>query len=178
MVPRVLSSVTLHRGRIFDVVHDEVELPSGLRQSLSVVRHPGAVGVVALFSDGSVALVRQYRHAIGRELLEIPAGRLEAGESPERAALRELEEETGLRGSHPEPLGSFFPAPGFCSEELHLFVVRDPQPVSADRAPHDADEELSVRLVPLSEALEICAQDAKSWIALARLAQRESTASR
>jgi ADP-ribose pyrophosphatase len=172
--PRVLRSETLHRGRVFDVVREEIELASGLRQSLSIVRHPGAVGVVALFPDGSVALVRQYRHAIGRELLEIPAGRLEAGEAPESAALRELEEETGLRGSHPESLGSFFPAPGFCSEELHLFVVRDPRPAGVDRAPQDADEELSVRIVPLALALELCSQDAKSWIALTRLAQRES----
>jgi len=172
MPPRVQSSAVLLSGRIFDVVREVIELPSGLRQDLTIVRHPGAVGVVALQPDGRVALVRQYRHAVGRDLLEIPAGRLEPGEDPRRAALRELEEETGLRADSLESLGSFFPAPGFCSEELHLFLARELAPAGPERAPHDADEELATVMLPLPEALERCSQDAKSWIGLARAMAR------
>ncbi|MBM3988437.1 MAG: NUDIX hydrolase [Planctomycetes bacterium] len=172
MQPRVQSSAVLVGSRVFDVVREVVELPSGLRQDLTIVRHPGAVGVVALHADGRVTLVRQYRHAVGRELLEIPAGRLEAGEDPRRAALRELEEETGYRALSLESLGSFFPAPGFCSEELHLFLARELAHAGPERAPHDADEELATVMLPLPEALERCAQDAKSWIGLVRAMAR------
>lgn len=170
--PRLQSSTLIFSGRIFAVVREVVELPSGLRQDLAIVRHPGAVGVVALQPDGRVTLVRQYRHAIGRELLEIPAGRLEPGEDPRAAAARELEEETGYRAGTLESLGSFFPAPGFCSEELHLFLARDLTLAGPERAPHDADEELDTVLLALPEALARCAQDAKSWIGLARAAAR------
>lgn len=174
MPPRVQSSAMILRGRIFDVVREVVELPSGLRQELTIVRHPGAVGVVALQADGRVTLVRQYRHAIGRELLEIPAGRLEPGEAPHRAALRELEEETGYRAGSLESLGSFFPAPGFCSEELHLFLARELAWAGPERAAHDVDEELATEFLPLPEALERCSQDAKSWIGISRAVARLS----
>lgn len=172
---QVRSSSVLFSGRIFDVVHEQIELPSGLRQDLAIVRHPGAVGVVALQPDGQVLLVRQYRHAVGKELLEIPAGRLEHGEDPRRAALRELEEETGYRARALEPLGSFYPAPGFCSEELHLFLARDLEWAGPERAAHDADEELATVQLPLREALERCSVDAKSWIGLSRAAARQTS---
>ncbi|MBM3989707.1 MAG: NUDIX hydrolase [Planctomycetes bacterium] len=177
MQPRVQSSAVLVAGRIFEVVREVVELPSGLRQDLTIVRHPGAVGVVALQADARVTLVRQYRHAVGRELLEIPAGRLEAGEDPRRAALRELEEETGYRARCLESLGSFFPAPGFCSEELHLFLARDLAWAGPERAAHDADEELATEFLPLPEALERCSMDAKSWIGISRAIARLSARS-
>ncbi len=171
---QVHSKAVLFTGRVFDVVREEIELASGLRQDLAIVRHPGAVGVVAMQPDGQVLLVRQYRHAVGRELLEIPAGRLEPGEEPRKAALRELEEETGYRAQSLEPLGSFFPAPGFCSEELHLFLARDLGWAGPERAAHDADEELATVQLPLREALERCSVDAKSWIGLSRAAARLS----
>lgn len=170
--PTRIDSTQIFSGRVFEVVREVVELPSGLRQDLAIVRHPGAVGVVALQPDGRVTLVRQYRHAIGRELLEIPAGRLEPGEEPRSAAARELEEETGYRPGSLESLGSFFPAPGFCSEELHLFLARDLTLAGPERAAHDADEELDTVLLSLPEALERCAQDAKSWIGISRAAAR------
>ncbi|NUP96532.1 MAG: NUDIX hydrolase [Planctomycetaceae bacterium] len=166
---RLLSSESLFRGRVFEVVRERIRLPSGLEQDLAIVRHPGAAGILPLWDDGSVTLVRQYRHAVGRELLEIPAGRLEPGEAPMEAARRELEEETGLRAGELRSLGAFFPAPGFCSEELHLFVATGLVAAGAGRLSADADEELDLVRLPLERALEACFEDAKSYIALVRL---------
>lgn len=169
---RLLASQRVAGGRAFEVLAESVELPSGLRQDLLVIDHPGAVAVVPLFDDGEVLLVRQYRHALGAWLLEIPAGRVEAGEAPEQAARRELEEETGLRAGVLEELGGFHPAPGFCSERIALFAARSPLPVGEQRAPHDADEEFELVRMTLDAALAATAEDAKSWIALTRLKQR------
>jgi ADP-ribose pyrophosphatase len=165
----LLSSESLFRGRVFEVVRERIRLKSGLEQDLAIVRHPGAVGVVPLWDDGTVTLVRQYRHAIGREWSEIPAGRLEPGEAPEHAALRELEEETGLRATALRPLGSFFPAAGFCSEELHLFVATGLVDAGSERRAADADEEIATLRIALPDALQLCFQDAKSYMALVRL---------
>ena len=166
---QLLASESIFRGRVFEVVRERIRLKSGLEQQLAIVRHPGAVGVLPLWDDGTVTLVRQYRHAVGRELLEIPAGRLEPGEAPEAAALRELEEETGLRAGRLRPLGSFFPAPGFCSEELHLFVATGLVTVEGPRRAADPDEEITSVRVSLGDAAQLCFQDAKSYMALARL---------
>ena len=166
---RILSSESLFRGRIFEVVRERIRLDSGLEQDLAIVRHPGAVGVLPVWDDGSVTLVRQYRHAIRRELIEIPAGRLETSESPVAAAARELEEETGLRAADLRFLGSFFPAPGFCSEELHLFVATGLTELGSERRAADEDEEISLVRLPLRVAQQRCFQDAKSYMALTRL---------
>lgn len=172
-VRRIGSEVVFH-GRAFDVVREQIELPSGLRQDLALVVHPGAVGIVPVLDDGRIVLVRQYRHAIGRWLVEIPAGRLERGEPPELAARRELEEETGYRTARLESLGCFYPAPGFCSERMHLFVARELSSAGAERAAHDADEELDVVALRYEEALAAVQEDAKSFIGLLKLAQNAS----
>jgi ADP-ribose pyrophosphatase len=165
---RVESSEQLYRGRVFALLHERIVLPSGLRQDLTLIDHPGAVAVVPVGTDGRVLLVRQYRHATGSWLWEIPAGRLEPGEAPLAAARRELEEETGLRAAEWSSLGGFFAAPGFCSEWMHLFAACGLAPAGPSRAPHDADEELEVAWLPFTEALELTSQDAKSAIALRR----------
>ncbi|MEM7518552.1 MAG: NUDIX hydrolase, partial [Planctomycetota bacterium] len=115
----------LHTGRIFDLVSERVRLPSGLEQELDVVVHGGAVAIAALREDGKLVCVRQYRHAVGQMLVEIPAGRLEAGEEPLTAARRELEEETGFRAASWRERLRLIPAPGFCSERIVLFEARD-----------------------------------------------------
>ncbi|MCC7014713.1 MAG: NUDIX hydrolase [Planctomycetes bacterium] len=165
---RVRSSELVFRGRAFDVVRERVLLPSGLEQDLAIVDHPGAVGIVPITAEGRVVLVRQYRHAIGDWLVEIPAGRLEPGEQPAQAAARELEEETGFRATRWTELGGFFAAPGFCSEWMRLFAASGLVEVVAERAAMDADEEFELLQLPFEEALRAVEPDAKSWIALRR----------
>ena len=167
----VLESQCLHRGRVFDVFAESVRLPSGLRQDLDLVVHGGAVCIAAQRADGELVLVRQYRHAAGDWMLEIPAGRLEAGEDPLVAARRELEEETGLRAGHWELLSSFFAAPGFCTEEISLYLARELEPVAGGGLACDADEELEVTTRSPAQLLEE-ARDAKTLLAAALLTAR------
>lgn len=167
---RVLASSKVHEGRIFDLVREDVELPSGLRQSLTIVDHPGAVAIAALDERGDLLLVRQYRHAAGDWLLEIPAGRVEAGEDRLAAAMRELEEETQHRARSFELLREFFAAPGFCSELMTVFLARDLVPVPHGARPHDADEEIEiVRRSPRAILASTDVLDAKTLIAAAAL---------
>lgn len=144
----ILSSRILFEGRIFDLVEESLRLPSGLRQDLLVVDHPGAVAIAALDQRGEMLLVRQYRHAVGDWLIEIPAGRLERGETPLSAAQRELEEETGRRAKRWTLLREFFPAPGFCSERMIVFLASELDVVTDGVRPADHDEELEVLSAP------------------------------
>lgn len=170
---RLISSRKVFGGRIFDVVREELELPSGLKQDLTIVDHPGAVAIAALDSNGDLLLVRQYRHAAGDWLLEVPAGRVEEGEDRLAAAIRELEEETGHRAAQWEVLREFYAAPGFCSELLTLFLAKDLVRVTSGAKEKDGDEELDVvRRAPRS-LFEKDVADAKTLIAAALLLRRE-----
>lgn len=166
---KVHSSRKVYEGRIFDLVRESVELPSGLRQELTIVDHPGAVAIAALDANGDLLLVRQYRHACGDWLLEVPAGRVEVGEDRLAAAMRELEEETGHRAREWSVLREFFAAPGFCSEKLTLFLARELTAVRVGAKEKDHDEELEVvRRSPESLFAEDV-RDAKTLIAAAML---------
>ena len=161
----LLSSERLVRSKVFDVYREGLRLPSGLEQDLVVLDHPGAVSIAPVLDDGRLLLVRQYRHAIGDWLLELPAGRLERDEDPASAARRELEEETGYRAREWKELGRFYLAPGFCSERMVLYLARGLEAVPGGGLEADADEELElVRLSP-DELLKQGPRDAKTWIA-------------
>ena len=165
----LLSSRDVLKTRIFDVVEERVRLPSGLEQHLVVVDHPGAVCVAPLLPSGELLLVRQYRHAAGDWILEIPAGRLESGEDPEAAARRELEEETGHRAGAWRPLETFFTAPGFCSERMWLFLATDLVPVPGGGLAADDDEEIDTVRVAPRDLLAGKNGDAKTILAAATL---------
>ena len=122
-VERKLNSKTVFEGRIVTVQHDTVELENGNQAFREVIRHPGAVAVLALEGD-CILLVRQYRYCIGRELLEIPAGKLEPGEEPLSAAIRELSEETGCSCGNLIPLGRYYGSAGCLDEGIHLYFGR------------------------------------------------------
>lgn len=122
MNPETLSSKTIHEGRIFDIRIDEIR-EGELEYSREIVVHKGSAVVVPVFDDGSVALVRQYRHAAGEYLLEIPAGTLEEGEDPMAGAVRELEEEIGVKAAKLEKLTEFYVSPGFLTEKMHVFLA-------------------------------------------------------
>ncbi|MCY2960363.1 MAG: NUDIX hydrolase [Planctomycetota bacterium] len=169
---RVLSSRTVHPGRIFDVIREELVLPSGLRQDIEIVDHPGAVAVAALDENGDLLLVRQYRHACGDWMLEIPAGRIERGEDRLTAAMRELEEETRHRASSWELLSEFYAAPGFCSELLSVFLARGLVHVGDDARAADEDEEFVLERMSAPRILEAGLQDAKTIIAASLVVAR------
>ncbi len=170
----------IHRGRVLRLVIETITLPNGHRMDLEVVRHPGASAIVALTESDEVLLVRQYRHAVGGFIYEVPAGKLD-GEPPEVCAARELVEEAGVEAGDMEKLGSIVTTPGFSDEVIHLFLARDLRPAAQALEP---DEVLTVEKVPFSAALDMCARgeirDAKSLCALllADLRRRGAGASR
>ena len=140
-------------GRVVDVFRDTVriERDGETRESTyDVVHHPGAVAVVALYGDGTVALLEQFRYAVGERLREIPAGTLEEGETFEACAERELVEETGSRAARWTTLATFFTTPGFCDEAMRMFLAEDLS--DAEGAP-DEDEHLELVRVPLADAV-------------------------
>ncbi len=166
-LPTVLSSREIYQGRVIKLRVDELEAYSGLRMQREIIEHPGAVVIVSMDSDGLIHWVRQYRHATGQTLLELPAGTLEPGEDPEPCARRELAEETGFAASEWQPLGGFFTAPGFCSEYIHAFAATD---LSREEAAGDEDEDIEVVPLSLEDSLRAVDNgqviDAKSIAAL------------
>ena len=138
-------------GSIIEVSVDDVHLPNGKQLDMEVVRHPGGAAVVALDSGNRVCLIRQYRHAAGGWLWELPAGKLEPGESAQLTAQRELEEEAGLQAGAWLELGEFLTTPGFCDEVIHLFLARQLTQIPARPQSHELIE---VHWLPLATALE------------------------
>ena len=153
----------IYQGNVVRLRLDEVELASNRQSSREVVEHADAVAVIALDNNGNVLLEKQYRHAAGKELLEIPAGGIEPGEVPETAARREMQEETGFLPQKLKRLGGFYSAPGWTTEYLHLFLATDlvPSPLIAE----DTDE-IKLQAAPLDHVSELIKEgfieDAKS----------------
>jgi ADP-ribose pyrophosphatase len=164
---KLLDSEIIFSGAIFDVERDRLLEENGIEIIREVVRHPGGAGALPVFDDGRVALVRQYRHPARRELLEIPAGRIENGESPEMCATREVEQEIGFRAGRIEKLAEFYSTPGFCEEKLYVYLATDLTPSSRNL---DRDELIEVVYLPFAEALNMAElgaiEDAKTIIAL------------
>jgi len=158
-----LKSKTKFVGRAFSVRQDKVRLPDGNTTCLDIVEHSGAGTSLPIDLDGTIWFVRQYRHAVGTHILEIPAGGLEEGETPEVCAQREIQEEIGMGAKSLKEIGSFFLAPGYSSEYLHIFLATDLYPSTL---PKDEDEILSVEKIPASIAIEMVRngqfQDAKT----------------
>ena len=150
LTERLIASRTVFEGRLLTVLVDEVELADGARARREVVRHPGAVAIVGLLDDGRVIMIRQYRHAAGEVLWELPAGVLEAGEEPAACARRELIEETGYAADEVAPLLSAFLSPGFSSEIIHLFLARDLSRVEPSTEP---DERIEIHALPFDKAV-------------------------
>jgi ADP-ribose pyrophosphatase len=118
---RILARRRVYEGRVLALDVDEVEEPEGVRAKREVVRHRGSVAALPVFDDGRVLLIRQYRYAVDERVWELPAGRLDPGETPETGVLRELEEEVGLRAATLESICTFYTTPGFCDERMFLF---------------------------------------------------------
>ena len=136
---------TLLTARRFTVERREVAMPSGRVADWDVVSHPGAVVVLPVSNDGSIVLIHNFRPAVGRTLLELPAGGLEADEEPGACAARELQEETGYRAAAIEPFGEFYSSPGFLNERMHVFVATGLTQVGQNLDEH---EEITVEAYP------------------------------
>ncbi|HEY5119167.1 MAG TPA: NUDIX hydrolase [Anaerolineales bacterium] len=173
----VVSSENKYSGRVLALRVDRIRLENGKVTRLEVIEHRGSVVMVPVDADGGIWLVRQYRHAAGREILELPAGSLEAGEDPSVCAGRELREEIGMAAGRLTRIGGFFLAPGYSAEFMHVFLAGSLHP---DRIPGDEDEVLrpeKISLMELRQRLEAGnLEDAKTVAALAiampRLAAR------
>ena len=153
--PGQVASRRIHTGRIVHLDVDTVRFPDGSTGGLEIFRHPGASAVVPFLSDPAgedpqVLLIRQYRYAAGGYLYEIPAGRLDAGEDPAVCARRELQEETGCTAGRVERLTTILTTPGFCDEQIHLFLAAD---LTMGEHQREKDEFMEVETVPLSRAL-------------------------
>jgi ADP-ribose pyrophosphatase len=160
---RTLSSRYVYNGHNIRLRVDDVLLPSGKETVREVVEHNGAVAIVAVDEEKNVLLVRQFRHAASKELLEIPAGGIDPGETPEETARREMQEEAGYAPGHLEFLGGFYSAPGYASEYLHLFLATELMPA---RLIAEDTEEIKLVRMPLKEVIELIhkgdIEDAKS----------------
>lgn len=157
----------IYRGRVFKLVREEITLPNGYRTSLELIRHPGASALVALNEDWEVILLRQYRHATGGFIWEIPAGTLQGQEDPHHCAMRELIEETGFEAQELRPLGQMVPVPGYSDERIHIFLATGLRETVQSL---DRDEVLQVHFIPFFRALEMVRQgeiqDAKTIVGL------------
>jgi ADP-ribose pyrophosphatase len=140
----------IYQGRVVNLNLETVRLPNGATVELEIIHHPGAAAIVPMKDEETVLLIRQYRHAAGGYILEIPAGTLRPGEDPGACAARELEEEIGFRPSALEPLAAFFTTPGFTDEVIHIYKATGLTPGKQNL---DHDEVLEVVELPLREAI-------------------------
>ncbi|SDD36897.1 ADP-ribose pyrophosphatase [Sporomusa acidovorans DSM 3132] len=162
-----INSQRLFEGKIINVRRDEVTLPNGRTATREVVEHPGAVAIVPITKEGNIILVRQFRHPIGRVILEVPAGKLDPGENPEACARRELAEETGFMPQKLQKLTAIYTTPGFSNEIIHLYMAEDL--IDSDKLP-DEDEFIHTETYSPEQIRQMIASgelcDAKSLVAL------------
>jgi len=171
---RVLQHRRVHAGKVLNLDVDEVLEPGGVRGLREVVRQRGSVAALPVLDDGRIVLVRQYRYAVDSLVWELPAGRRDPGETSEQGALRELEEEVGLRSAALEPLLTFWTTPGFCDEVMHLFRATGLTPVPPRP---EADEKIEQATFTLDEAMAMVKRgeirEGKTLVALLMEAARK-----
>ena len=151
---RRLSTRRVHEGKVLSLDLDEVEEPGGVRATREVVRHHGSVAALPVRADGSIVLVRQYRYPVDESIWELPAGRLDPGETPEAGIQRELREEIGQRADGLEKIAFFYTTPGFCDESMHLFRATA---LVDDRKDADDDERIEIGTFTLEQARKMIA---------------------
>ena len=172
---KVLSSTRAHDGKLLKIDLDEIELPGGAIARLESIRHPGAAAALPFLANGNVLLVRQYRHAMGGWILEVPAGKLDDGEPPSECAVREVEEEVGHQVGALLELGAIFTTPGFTDEVIWLYEAHD---LVATAIAHEEDEVIEVVEMEFDEAVrrvrdgEIC--DGKTVATILQAALRRT----
>lgn len=171
LTEKTLESAAVYRGLIVNVRRDKALLPDGRPCEREVVEHSGAVALAALTDNGELLFVRQFRYPYGETVLELPAGKLEAGEDPLEAGKRELLEETGASAARYTDLGLYYPSPGYCAEVIHLFAAFG---LTFTGASPDEDEFLETERVALTKAVDMVLsgeiRDGKTQTAVLKLA--------
>lgn len=162
-----ISSTTIFDGKVIKVEVANIELPNGKTATREIVRHNGAVGILAITEENKIILVKQYRKALEQTIIEIPAGKLEIDENPEACAIRELKEETGYTASNIDFIHKFYTSPGFANELIYLYAARD---LIKGEASPDEDEFVEILELSLEEVENLIASgqivDAKTLIAV------------
>ena len=170
-----MSTRHIYKGKVVTLNIDTVTLPNGVTADLEIIRHPGAAAVVPMKEDGRVVMIRQFRHAAGGFIFEIPAGKLHPNEDPLQCASRELEEEIGYRATSLELLSSILTAPGFADEVIHVYKATG---LTKGRQQLDRDEVLEVIEMPLSDAMrkieDGTIRDAKTIVGLQAVYLRDT----
>ena len=163
----LIKSEVLMKGRAFSIRRDTLKTPGAHETKFEIIEHGGSVVIIPVDEQGNILLVRQYRHAAGQDLLELPAGTLDDDEAPEVCAAREIREETGMAAGKLTKLGDFYLAPGYSTEFMHVYLATD---LSFNPLEADVDEFLSVETVPVAEVIQRAERgeipDAKSLAAL------------
>lgn len=173
---QTISSTPIFEGKVIKLQVDDVTLPDGNTSKREIVKHPGAAAVIAITKDKKIVFVEQYRKALEKHLVEIPAGKLEVGEKPETTAKRELEEETGYTTNHLRLLTSFYTSPGFADELVHLYIT-DKIELLQETKETDEDEFVEIIELTMEEAEELVKEqrihDAKTAYAILYLQTQE-----
>lgn len=168
----ILATESVYKGKVFDIRIDEIR-EGDVEYKREIVVHKGSAVVIPVFDDGTVALVRQYRHAAGKYLLEICAGTLNADEDPEIGARRELEEEVGVTAAKIDKLAEFYVSPGFLTEKMHLYLATE---LTETKQELEADEILTVERHPIGDLVKMVEnreiEDAKTMIGIMMAAER------
>ncbi|CRK84002.1 NUDIX domain-containing protein [Neobacillus massiliamazoniensis] len=174
---KTLKSEEIFSGKVISLHLQDVELPNGKQSKREIIKHPGAVAIIALTDDNKIVLVEQYRKALERTIVEIPAGKLEKGEEPALCARRELEEETSYECESLELLTSFYTSPGFADEIIHVFLAKG-LTKKENPAALDEDEFVNLEELTLEEALQYVKEqkiyDAKTIYAVQYLQLQEA----
>jgi ADP-ribose pyrophosphatase len=178
---KVVKNERLYDGKVFNLVVDQIEYSSGSRAIREVAQHPGGAVALAMFPDERIILVKQFRYPMGKFLYELPAGKLDAGEDPAVCAERELTEETGYMAKDWKKLTAIYTSPGFCTEQLHIFLATRLSRYEKGQKLEEGEQSLTVEITPLSTAIQMIERqeivDAKTICGILlgdRLLHRES----
>lgn len=155
---KILKSERLYAGKVFNLVIDEVEYPSGNKGIREVAEHPGGAVAVPLLDNETIVLVRQFRYPMKQYLYELPAGKLNIGEDPKLCAARELEEETGYIAGSLRKLTSIYTTPGFCNEQLHIFLATELRQSLHGQRLEEGELDLTVEKIPFQQAITMIEQ--------------------
>jgi ADP-ribose pyrophosphatase len=152
---KVVKNERLYNGKVFNLLVDQIEYSSGSRAIREVAEHPGGAVALPMFPDNRIILVRQFRYPMGKFLYELPAGKLDAGEDPAVCAARELAEETGYTAKNLKKLTAIYTSPGFCTEQLHIFLATELSRSGRGQRLEEGERSLTVESFPLSEAIQM-----------------------